>query len=277
VVAPRFSPDEVAAALGGPVSLLGAGSFGQTWRSGDTAVKIICVDGYPPERVKREIGGLTRVSSAHVVRLLSTTAVTLRGQSRPALVFEYIGGGDMAGRITGRDWPTTNEAVALLTGLLTAVADMHDARVLHRDIKPANIILRDGDWARPVLIDLGLARSGGEPTITVYPQPLGTLRYMAPQQLQGHPARKMTDLFAIGVTVREVLGRRHPFHDDDASFDPPYADALARIEKGPYPLPADTPTQVVEVLDHLTAADEHERGSGRSNLRRLRQQGEGSA
>ena len=247
----RFPESEVAAALGGPATLLGVGSFGDTWRYGDTAVKIICVDSYPPQRLGREVNGLSKVSSPHVVRLLRTRVVILGGKQRPALEFEYIAGGDVAERIGAAQWPSPTEGVALLHGLLTGVRDMHTVGVMHRDIKPANIALRDGDWSRPVLLDLGLARGADEPTITVYPAPVGTARYMAPEQLEGRRARKAADLFAVGVTVREVLGGRHPFYDDHASYT--FADMIAQIAKGPYPLPAGTPGAVSDLLDRLTA------------------------
>ena len=236
MTASRFPADEVAAALGGPVILLGAGSFGDTWRYQDTAVKITCADAYPPQRLSREVNGLSKVASPYVVRLLGTRTVALGGQDRPALVFEYIAGGDVAGRISAAQWPSPAEAVAFLAGLLTGVRDMHAAGVVHRDIKPGNIALRDGDWSRPVLLDLGLARGADESTITVYPAAVGTAWYMAPEQLEGRRARKAADLFAVGVTVREVLGGQHPFYDAGASYT--YADLTALIAKGPSPLPA---------------------------------------
>ena len=265
--APRFPASEVAAALGGPVTFLGAGSFGDTWRYGDAAVKIICADSYPAQRLSREVKGLSSVSSPYVVRLLATELVTLRGHQRPALVFEYIAGGDVAERISTFRWPSPEEGVELLHGLLTGVRDMHAAGVVHRDIKPGNIVLRDGDWSKPVLLDLGLARGADEATITVYPTPVGTARYMAPEQLEGRRARKAADLFAVGVTVREVLAGRHPFYDDGASYT--FADMAARIAKGPYPLPVGTPGTVADLLDRLTTVPEHQRGSASSSLRRL--------
>ena len=111
--------------------------------------------------------------------------------------------------------------------------------MVHRDIKPGNIALRDGDWSRPVLLDLGLARSADEATITVYPAAVGTAWYMAPEQLEGRRARKAADLFAVGVDRARGPGRRHPFYDDGASYT--YADMTALIAKGPHPLPAGTP------------------------------------
>lgn len=267
----KFTSEEVSAALGGPVSRLGCGAFGETWRCGDTAVKIIMDSSYPPERLEREVNGLRRVSSPHVVRLLRTRMVTLRGEQRPALEFEYIAGGDVARRLADGDLPDVAQATEFLRGLLTGVRDMHRQQTVHRDIKPGNIALRDGDWARPVLLDLGLARGAGEGTITTYPGLLGTPPYMAPEQLAGQRARQGSDLFAVGVTVREALDGRHPFHDP--GFRPDPGEMIARIAKGPYPLRRAVPGPVGELLDRLTAEQVSDRGSARSSLKRLDAEG----
>jgi len=264
---PHYTEAEVAAALGGPVTRLGSGAFGETWRRDDTAVKIIFDGSYPPDRLQREVDGLGRVSSPHVVRLVGTRAVTLRGEQRPALVFEYIPGGDVAGRVFVGQLPSVDEAVEFLRGLLTGIGHMHEQQTVHRDIKPANIALRGGDWSRPVLLDLGLARGAGEATITAYPALVGTPAYMAPEQLQCLPARQASDLFAAGVTVRELLGGRPPFYDPGPVLPPD--DMVARIKQGPYLLPAGVPGYVTELLDRLTAARTSDRGSARSSLKRL--------
>lgn len=268
--APRYDPVVVAAALGvSSVTFLGSGTFGDTWRTGDFAVKIICVDGYPPERVAREISGLSRVNSPHVVRLLNAGRVELGGADRPALTFEYVEGGDLQKRLEASDRPTPDQAIGLLRGLLIGVRDLHAADgTVHRDIKPPNVALRGGDWAAPVILDLGLAKSTTETTFTVYPGLVGTTAYMAPEQLQGRRARKAADLFAVGVTVRALIGGRHPFYEDGATFT--YDEAVARIEAGPVPLPPGLPGSVTTVLDLLVSHAEHERGSATSNLRRLR-------
>jgi len=263
----RFGEAEVSAALGGPVTLLGRGTFGDTWRFADTAVKIICVDGYPPARLSREVDGLNRVKSPHVVRLLATRIVNLGGFGRPALVFEFIEGGDLSGRIVGPTRPTIQEAMGLLRGLLAGARDLHATGTVHRDIKPGNVALRQGDWEQPVLLDLGLARSVDDKTFTVYPGLIGTARYMAPEQLEGRRARKAADLFAIGVTVRELLAGRHPFYESGVNYT--FGEAQGQISMGPAPLPTDVPAAAVALLDRLVAPAEHDRGSAVSAIRRL--------
>jgi serine/threonine protein kinase len=266
----HYTPAEVAAALGGPVSRLGSGSFGETWRRDATAVKIIVDGSYSQARLQREVNGLRRVSSPYVVRLLDDITVVLRGEQRPALVFEYIEGGDVAGKIAAGQLPSVPEGTEFLRGLLTGTADMHARQTVHRDIKPANIALRGGDWSRPVLLDLGLARGAGEATITAYPTPVGTPWYMAPEQLRGLPARQASDLFAVGVTVRQLLGGCHPFYDPGLAED----EMLAAIAAGPRPLPAGVPAPLAELLDRLAAADTADRGSARSSLKRLCAEGQ---
>lgn len=274
MASPRFAAQEVSAALGGEVEFLGRGTFGDTWRHGNTAVKIICLDDYPVERLEREVAGLNRVSSPYIVKLLKTHVVDLGGRNRPALTFEYIDGGDVERRIKMGAWPRVSELTDLLHGLLVGVGELHATGTIHRDIKPGNIALRDGIWAEPVLLDLGLARNVEESTITIYPGLVGTARYMSPEQLRGRRARKAADLFAVGVTIRELLGRRHPFYLDNTSYT--IDDAVACINAGPSALPGTVPAWLTELLDRLVSPAEHERGSASSSLRRLAA-GEGGA
>lgn len=265
---PKYDDDAVLAAVGGSTaSFLGKGSFGETWRVDDTAVKVITSDGYPTDRLAREVDGLNRVDSDHVIDLLAVRTIEIAGEVRSALVFEYIGGGDLQSRFDKGNWPSVDNALEMLRGLLAGVFDMHETGTIHRDIKPANIGFRDHGWDKVVLLDLGLARSLDESTITMYPGLIGTARYMAPEQLAGKRARKAVDLFAVGVTVREAINQTHPFH---AAGKPFMIDqAIRAIDAGPAPLTAMLDPKIVELLDRLVSPVEHERGSARSSLTRL--------
>ncbi|MGW4594882.1 serine/threonine-protein kinase [Streptomyces sp. NPDC004457] len=267
IAIPRFSAAEVAERLGAPVVFLGSGAFGDTWKVGDEAVKIICTDDYPRTRLEREVEGLSRVHSPYVVNFRGLEEVPLGGERRPALRFEYIAGGDVERRLNQGDLLPKESVLGFLRGLLLGVQALHKAATIHRDIKPANIALRDGQWDQPVLLDLGLAKQMDASTITVYPGHIGTMPYMAPEQLEGRRARKAADLWAVGVSVRQMITGRHPFYLPEEKYT--LSDAYARLERGPESLPPDCPDAVHEVLDRLTSVVEHERGSSSSNLMRL--------
>ncbi|MFC8362367.1 serine/threonine-protein kinase [Streptomyces griseorubiginosus] len=264
---PRFTPEEVARQLGTEATFLGAGAFGDTWKVGNEAVKIICTDDHSLARLEREVEGLRRVSSPHVVAFRGPITVRLGGKDRPGLKFEYIAGGDLEGRIVNGELLPSEHAEGFLRGLLNGVQALHKAATIHRDIKPANIALRHGRWQEPVLLDLGLAKQIDWSTITIYPGHIGTFPYMAPEQLVGQRARKAADLWAIGVTVRHALTGIHPFYDVNQRYT--VDEAYSRLTQGPQPLPENCPKSVSAILDRLTSVVEHERGSVSSNLIRL--------
>ncbi|WP_078887954.1 serine/threonine-protein kinase [Streptomyces sp. NRRL S-118] len=264
---PRFAPGEVAKQLGAEATFLGAGAFGDTWKVGGEAVKIICADDYSMARLEREVEGLRRVSSPHVVAFHGPITVRLGGRARPGLRFEYIAGGDLEGRIADGELLPPEHAEECLRGLLVGVQALHKAATIHRDIKPANIALRNGRWQDPVILDLGLAKQIDASTITIYPGHIGTFPYMAPEQLIGQRARKAADLWAIGVTIRHALTGKHPFYEIDQSYT--VDEAYTRLTQGPQSLPGNCPENVSAILDRLTSVVEHERGSVSSNLLRL--------
>ncbi|WP_371670079.1 serine/threonine protein kinase [Streptomyces sp. NBC_00289] len=268
IATPRFSADEVADRLGAPVTFLGSGAFGDTWQVGSEAVKIICTDGYPRTRLEREVEGLSRVNSPYVVNFRGLEELRLGGEQRPALRFEYIDGGDVERRLNAGSLVPKESILGFLRGLLLGVQALHKAATIHRDIKPANIALRGGQWDQPVLLDLGLAKQMDASTITVYPGHIGTMPYMAPEQLEGRRARKAADLWAVGVSVRQMITGRHPFYLPAEKYS--ISDAYAKLEGGPETLPAGCPNTVKEVLERLTSVVEHERGSSASNLMRLK-------
>src|SRR5215510_7257751 len=105
------------------------------------------------------------------------------------------------------------ETIALGRCLLSALQEAHDHGVLHRDLKPANIILRDdGAFVHAMLIDFGLARSA-RLDASIRDQPVGTARYMSPEQagLLDQDVDERSDLYSVGVVLFEALAGRPPF------------------------------------------------------------------
>jgi len=130
----------------------------------------------------------------------------------PFLAMEYVRGETLRKRLGSGALPLS-QALAVTGCLLEALAHAHAARVLHRDIKPENVMLVGNKGAK--LLDFGLAKTpvGGtsapgsltETNLTTAGHVVGTLGYMAPEQLQGRPADARADLFAVGAVLFETI------------------------------------------------------------------------
>jgi serine/threonine protein kinase len=259
-----FNADDVSAALGGAVTYLGTGSFGETWRVGDQAVKIIHRDS--SERVAREVEGLGRVAHPNVVHLIGAEELSVAGTTYQVLRFEYVAGGDLESALDAGRLLPVEELPAFLSGLLSGVEALHQAGVLHRDLKPGNVSLRNSAWAEPVILDLGLARLLDMSSITAYPAQVGTLMYMPPEQLLGRRVRKAADVFAVGVVTQLALTGRHPFKPPGRPLQD-VGQLLRQIEAGPAALPVEVPESLRVLLARMVAAPEHKRGSAAACLR----------
>ena len=285
--APVLDAADVRRAFGSvTASLLGRGAFGETWRvtgtelveSGDAAAKVIYREGYPAARLDRETEGLGRTSSEHVVKLLRAGLVELGGKPRAALLFEFVEGGDVASALSAGRWPTPEEVHAFAVGVLRGLVALHATNTAHRDIKPENIALRDGDWAQPVILDLGLSKQLDVDTLTTYPQLLGTLPFMAPEQIRGEEARKAADVWALGCVLHLLLTGAHPF------FGPRNeavgrTEALTVVGDGAPALPDDVSEPLRTVAIRMLKPAAHERGSANralTDLTTTRRQGAGA-
>lgn len=89
----------------------------------------------------------------------------------------------------------------------------HRLGVLHRDVKPSNIVI-DGS-GRPRLTDFGIARLEFTEAISSTGGPLGTLRYMSPEQLDGEPEDRRSDVYSLGIVLYEMLALRAAFPGDN--------------------------------------------------------------
>jgi serine/threonine protein kinase len=130
--------------------------------------------------------------------------------------------------------------------VLEALRAAHCAGIVHRDLKPQNIMVRFDGYVK--VLDFGLAkqlptaRSAPRETIassdeSVPGQIVGTVAYMSPEQIQGHPVDQRSDLFAVGIILFEMLTGQHPW--PRASM----VDTLhAIVHDDPPPLQATTPS-----------------------------------
>ncbi len=126
------------------------------------------------------------------------------------LALEYVAGGHLGRALAGEPQPP-RKAAELVETLARAIDHAHAQGVIHRDLKPANVLLTpDG---QPKITDFGLAKLRGSTTDTEVGTVVGTLAYMAPEQVQARSGDigPRTDIHALGAILYEALTGRPPY------------------------------------------------------------------
>jgi tetratricopeptide (TPR) repeat protein len=130
----------------------------------------------------------------------------------PYLVLRAMPGGSLADRLDHGRLPIP-EAIRIGRQIATALAHAHAHGVVHRDVKPDNVWLAaDGTAA---LGDFGIAHREGADRLTDAGVVLGTVRYLSPEQIGGGEVGPPSDLYALGVTLYELVAGRPPFTAED--------------------------------------------------------------
>ncbi len=125
---------------------------------------------------------------------------------QPYLVFEYVEGGTLSAKLKAKPRLPAREAVALMLGVLDALAAAHDQGIVHRDLKPSNILL--GGDGRPRVMDFGIAARVQRGTGRAEPHDgriVGTPGYISPEAARGEAPQPGMDVFAAGVMLGEML------------------------------------------------------------------------
>jgi tetratricopeptide (TPR) repeat protein len=202
------------------VEELGAGGMGVVWRAHDARLRRdVALKILPPHlasdeaqaRFEREARGLAALSHPSIVSIFDLGDT---GTFR-YIVTELLEGRTLRDRLSeGRlPWREAAEIAATISEALTAA---HSKGIIHRDLKPENIfITREG---RVKLLDFGLAKeitpTAQDVTAELRTDPgfvLGTLGYLAPEQLRGNQASIASDLFALGAVLYEMVAGRPAF------------------------------------------------------------------
>ena len=197
------------------VELLGAGGMGVVYRAEDVRLKrTVALKFLPIEATQDALARERLVNEAQTASALDHSNICTiheideTADGRVFLAMSYYEGETLKERIARGQLPV-QEALQTAIDVGRAIAAAHDAGVIHRDIKPANIMLtRRGEVK---LLDFGIAKLAGQTALTRTGVTIGTVAYMAPEQIAGIEADRQSDIWALGVVLYEMLAGRRPF------------------------------------------------------------------
>src|SRR5437016_2809500 len=215
------------------VAPLGAGGMGEVWRARDTRLeRSVAIKILPAEfaqnaqlklRFEREAKTISSLNHPNICTLYDVGECVIPSGARDPvamsyLVMELLEGESLADRVVRGPLPI-GETLKVGAQIADALDRAHRAGIVHRDLKPGNIMLTKSGAK---LLDFGLAKNDAQRVtslsgltehkpLTQEGTILGTLQYMAPEQLEGIEADARTDIFALGVVVYEMATGRRAF------------------------------------------------------------------
>jgi serine/threonine protein kinase len=224
----RLGPYEI-------LDLLGAGGMGEVYRARDTrlgrtvAVKVLPTRTIPSDearkRFEREARAISQLSHPHICALFDVG----HAEGTEFLVMELLEGETLQARLSEGALPL-DQVLRNGAEIASALDKAHRLGIIHRDLKPGNVMLTKSGLK---LLDFGLARTiapdssapaFSEVRTATTPAPvtaegtiLGTLQYMAPEQLEGKPTDARTDVFALGCVLFEMTTGRRAFGGTSAA------------------------------------------------------------
>jgi eukaryotic-like serine/threonine-protein kinase len=198
---------------------LGEGGAGVVYRAEDSklerdvAIKVLgdraLGDERARQRFRHEARALSRLVHPNIATLFDFDSV----DGMDFLVLEFVPGETLAARLRQGPLPETR-ARAIGIEVAEALAEAHEHGIVHRDLKPLNIVITPRGRAK--VLDFGLARLLGDDAATRLTATgdgaiVGTVQYMAPEQVLGSPVDARTDVYAMGVTLFEMATGELPY------------------------------------------------------------------
>src|SRR5262245_18305485 len=263
------------------VSSLGAGGMGEVYKAHDgrlgrtVAVKVLpdaaAGDASFRARFEREARAIAALSHPHICAIYDV------GRHGPDIgpvvdfiVMEYLEGETLADRLNRAGPLPLDQVLTIGAAVADALDRAHRAGIVHRDLKPANVMLtRSG----PKLLDFGLAKAlhgetSSETTkaLTDRHTIVGTIQYMAPEQVEGRATDARTDLWALGVMLYEIATGQRPFGGESI------ASVMSAILSDTVPSvsarQALTPSSFDHLVDRCLQKDPEERWQTAGDLKR---------
>jgi serine/threonine-protein kinase len=190
------------------IEKIGAGGMGEVYLVKDTklnrqvALKFmpahLASDADMRARFTREAQAAANLDHPNIVPVYEVGEY----QGRPFFAMAHIEGQSLRD-IIKKGKLSVSESTELIMQICEGLHEAHESGVVHRDVKPGNIII--DMKGRPRILDFGLATASGEEKLTKTGSTLGTVGYMAPEQIVSKKVDKRADLFSVGVILYEMI------------------------------------------------------------------------
>ncbi|MDX1621362.1 MAG: serine/threonine-protein kinase, partial [Nitriliruptorales bacterium] len=196
-------------------TMIGSGGAAVVWRAEDrslnrpVAVKVLRRltdrDDRTVERFRREARAAAALNHRNAIAIYDIG----EEDGEPFIVMEYVSGPSLD-ELTGVPLDT-DQVTAMGAQVAAALGVAHDAGLIHRDIKPANILLGEEGLAK--VADFGIAKAidSSHTTLTAAGSVVGTVAYLAPEQIRGDDVDARADVYALGLVLYEALSGELPF------------------------------------------------------------------
>ena len=201
------------------VDRIGSGGMAEVWRARDhslgrdVAVKLLhrhlVEDDSILARFRSEAQSAARLTHPGIVAIFDTVTT----EDTDAIIMEMVEGEDLRSILDARGTLAIEDAVEVTMQLAHALGHAHQNGIIHRDIKPANIIVRPD--RRVKLSDFGIAKALGDTTLTDSGSLVGTVKYLAPEQIEGRPLDGRADLYSLSIVLFEMICGQVPFPSTD--------------------------------------------------------------
>ncbi|GAB3431669.1 serine/threonine protein kinase [Niabella aquatica] len=196
-------------------ALLGEGGMGRVYKATDTVLgRVVAVKSLNTsltnqpsflERFRNEAKTLARLTHPNIAVLYNY----LQNNGDYYMIMEYVEGENLDQLIKRNHTIPCHAVVPMIAQALEGLAHAHSKGVLHRDIKPANLMLTPYNTIK--LMDFGIAKMSDQVKLTQVSRVIGTLEFLAPELIEGQEPSPVSDIYAMGVTMYEMLTGRLPF------------------------------------------------------------------